>query len=78
MTVKVDTSPLPPQAAAAPVPQAPAATAAPVFEPGFVDPSAERIAELERRLHETQARLEQTPAVAVGAASSDSGGDTSS
>ena len=68
VTVKVDTSPLPAQ---------PAAAVAPALAASAVDPSAARIAELERRLHETQARLEQTP-VAAGTATGESGGPASS
>jgi sec-independent protein translocase protein TatA len=70
VTVKVDTSPLPAQPASAPA-------VAPTIAAPAVDPSAARIAELERRLQETQARLEQTP-VAAGTASGESGGPASS
>ena len=67
VNVKVDTSPLPPSA---PVP-------APLVEASAVDPSAARIAELERRLQDVQARMEPAP-VAAGTATRDSGGEAAS
>ena len=116
-TVKVDTSPLPPQAAAdqsaqaiaqpiapvsadpiavAPVAVAPVAVApvavAPVVatpaatadavpttaqSPASTDDPAARIAELERQLAESQARLAQPTPVATGSTSGDSGNDAS-
>ena len=74
VTVKVDTSPLPPTPAA-PVVQAPVVTSAAATVP---DAQA-RIAELERQLAETRTQSQEsgTPG-AAGTASGDSGSEASS
>jgi sec-independent protein translocase protein TatA len=88
VTVKVDTSPLPPQAPAAPetpaavmpTSQAPIATAAPYNQPApadVPDPHA-RIAELERQLAETRARSAESAPVTAASGSRESGTQASS
>ena len=88
VTVKVDTSPLPPQASAASetpaavaaTSAAPIATAAPYSQPAptdVPDPHA-RIAELERQLAETRARAADGSPVSASSGSRESGTQSSS
>src|SRR5260221_4010832 len=75
VTVKVDTSPLPPAAPSAAMPTAPEAPSAPSTTP---DPQA-RIVELERQLAESRARgSDQAPPMPAGSGSGDSGTTASS